>query len=227
MTRKHESEIRRLLSLYFIAGSPNCLLSPPDTLLQAISGGVTMFQFREKGAGALVGADAEQLGRQLQAICRAHGIPFIVNDDIGLALKLDADGVHVGQDDAPAAILRAKLGPSKIVGVSAHTLEEAQRAISDGADYLGVGPVYPTSSKPDAKAAAGTALIGQLRAAGITVPVVGIGGITPQNAAPVIAAGADGVSVISAIASAEHPELMAKRFRQALQLHNPATPQRP
>lgn len=194
--------IRELLKLYFIMGSVNCRLSPADTLLQAVNGGITLFQFREKGPGALGGAAAVDLARQLQAICRQRGIPFIVNDDIGLAEMLDADGVHVGQEDEPAAAIRRRLGADKIVGVSAHTLEEAQQAIADGADYLGVGPVYPTSSKEDARAVQGTQVIEQLRRSGLSIPLVGIGGITADNVTPVIRAGADGISVISAVAQA-------------------------
>ncbi|WP_342565928.1 thiamine phosphate synthase [Paenibacillus sp. FSL R7-0345] len=195
-------QIREWLKLYFIMGSVNCRLSPADTLLQAIDGGITLFQFREKDPGALSGAAAIELARQLQGICRQRGIPFIVNDDIGLAEMLDADGVHVGQEDEPAAAIRRRLGTGKIVGVSAHTLQEAEQAIADGADYLGLGPVYPTSSKADARAVQGTQVIEQLRRSGLSIPLVGIGGITADNVPPVIRAGADGISVISAIAAA-------------------------
>ncbi|WP_025688213.1 thiamine phosphate synthase, partial [Paenibacillus zanthoxyli] len=179
---------------------------------EAIAGGVTIFQFREKGPGALTGEAKFNLARELQGICRAHGVPFIVNDDIDLAIQLDADGVHVGQDDEPARVLREKLGSRKIIGVSAHTPEEVRQAIDDGADYLGIGPVYPTSSKDDARPVQGTILIQNLRKAGITIPLVGIGGITADNAARVFAAGADGVSVISAIAGADHPQAAAAAF---------------
>ncbi|WP_042200701.1 thiamine phosphate synthase [Paenibacillus camerounensis] len=210
--------IRRVLKLYFIMGSANCRLSPAETLTQAINGGITLFQFREKGPGALTGAAAVRLGRQLQAVCRAHGIPFIVNDDIGLAETLDADGVHVGQEDEPAGSIRRRLGTDKIVGVSAHTPEEARQAIADGADYLGVGPVYPTSSKDDARAVQGTQVIEQLRLSGFGIPLVGIGGITADNVAPVIRAGADGISVISAISAAAEVKEAASRLLNAVRL---------
>ncbi|MNB75019.1 Thiamine-phosphate synthase [compost metagenome] len=213
-----DAYIRRVLKLYFIMGSANCRLSPAETLTQAINGGITLFQFREKGPGALTGAAAVQLGRQLQAVCRAHGIPFIVNDDIGLAETLDADGVHVGQEDEPAGSIRLRLGADKIVGVSAHTPEEARQAIADGADYLGVGPVYPTSSKDDARAVQGTQIIEQLRLSGLGIPLVGIGGITAGNAAPVIRAGADGISVISAISAAADVKAAASRLLNAVRL---------
>ncbi|ANF98664.1 thiamine phosphate synthase [Paenibacillus bovis] len=190
-------------------GSINCARPPEQVLIDAIAGGTTFFQYREKGTGALTGSAAVELARQLQSICRAQGVPFIVNDDLELALQLDADGVHIGQEDAPAALIRQQLGPDKIVGVSAHSLAEAKQAIADGADYLGIGPVYPTRSKADAEPVRGTAIIEQIRAAGITLPLVGIGGIDARNAAPVLQAGADGVAVISAIAGALDSRLAA------------------
>ncbi|AHV97210.1 thiamine phosphate synthase [Paenibacillus sabinae] len=201
--------VRSLLKVYFIMGSVNCRRPAAEVLEEAIAGGVTIFQFREKGTGALTGAAKLDLARELQGICRAHGVPFIVNDDIDLAIALDADGVHVGQDDEPARILREQLGSDKIIGVSAHTPEEVRQAIADGADYLGIGPVYPTSSKDDARPVQGTVLIENLRREGISIPIVGIGGITVSNASPVLAAGADGISVISTIASASSPRLAA------------------
>ncbi|WP_339224704.1 thiamine phosphate synthase [Paenibacillus sp. FSL H8-0332] len=214
MTRIDSEDMRRLLKLYFIMGSVNCRLSPEDTLTAAADGGITLFQFREKGPSALKGAALLQLGGQLREICRNNGIPFIVNDDLELAAALDADGIHVGQDDLPARLIRQQLGEHKIIGVSAHNLTEARQAIADGADYLGVGPVYPTTSKDDAQAVRGTTVIEELRRSGLSIPVVGIGGITLENAPPVIRAGADGLSIISAIAGAEDIRETARRFAQ-------------
>ncbi|WP_151734687.1 thiamine phosphate synthase [Paenibacillus tengchongensis] len=217
MSRIDPAAMRSLLRLYFIMGSVNCpRLSPADTLREAIAGGVTLFQYREKGAGALQGAAALELGRQLQAICRENSVPFIVNDDIGLAELLDADGVHVGQDDAPARELRRRLGAHKIIGVSAHTVDEARQAVADGADYLGIGPIYPTASKDDARAVQGPPILEELRRCGLDIPLVGIGGITAGSARPVIEAGADGVSVISAIAAAEDIRQASAGFRHAM-----------
>ncbi|MFC3750719.1 thiamine phosphate synthase [Paenibacillus sp. GCM10012306] len=216
-------KLQEQLSLYFIMGTANCHKTPNDTLKEAIKGGVTMFQFREKGPGALHGQALLELAMSLQTLCRAEGIPFIVNDDIELAIQLDADGVHIGQEDEPAASIRRRLGSGKIIGVSAHNMVEVQQAISDGADYLGIGPVYPTSSKDDARAVQGTRLIMEIREAGIDIPLVGIGGITAANAAPVIAAGADGISVISAIAGAPDVTAAARAFVQAME----AAPTRP
>ncbi|WP_339256189.1 thiamine phosphate synthase [Paenibacillus sp. FSL P2-0136] len=214
MTRIDIEDMRRLLKLYFIMGSVNCRQSPEDTLTAAAAGGITLFQFREKGPAALKGAALLRLGQQLRQICRAYNIPFIVNDDLELAAALDADGIHVGQDDLPARLIREQLGEHKIIGVSAHNLTEARQAIADGADYLGVGPVYPTSSKDDAQAVRGTTVIEELRRSGLSIPVVGIGGITLENAPPVIRAGADGLSIISAIAGAEDIRETTRRFAQ-------------
>jgi thiamine-phosphate pyrophosphorylase len=212
MKRIDSEDMRRLLKVYFIMGSVNCRLSPADTLSAAADGGITLFQFREKGPGSLTGAALPELGQQLRQICRAYRVPFIVNDDLELAVALDADGVHVGQDDLPARMIRQRLGEHKIIGVSAHNLAEARQAIADGADYLGIGPVYPTSSKEDAEAVQGTAVIEELRRSGLNIPLVGIGGITLENALPVIRAGADGISVISAIAGAGDIRETAREF---------------
>jgi thiamine-phosphate pyrophosphorylase len=214
MKRIQLEEMRDMLKVYFIMGSVNCRLTPSETLSAAAAGGITLFQFREKGPGALGGAAALELGQQLRQICREHRIPFIVNDDLELAVALNADGVHAGQDDLPARVIRQQLGGDKIIGVSAHSLAEARQAIADGADYLGIGPVYPTSSKDDAEAVQGTAVIEELRRSGLEIPVVGIGGITLDNALPVIRAGADGISVISAIAGAEDIQGTVRGFRR-------------
>jgi thiamine-phosphate pyrophosphorylase len=217
MRRVDSEQLRRQLKLYFIMGTANCGKAPAEVLREAISGGITLYQFREKGPSALSGGARLDLARALQDQCRIAGIPFIVNDDIELAVQLDADGVHIGQEDEPAAVIRHRLGPGKIIGVSAHNMEEVQQAISDGADYLGIGPVYATSSKDDARAVQGTRLIAQIRDHGITIPLVGIGGITTGNAAPVIAAGADGISVISAIAGAADVTAAAQAMAEIME----------
>lgn len=215
MARIASGEMKERLAVYFIMGSRNSERPAADVLKEALDGGVTLFQFREKGPGALKEADKEALARQLQRLCRAYGVPFIVNDDVELALAIDADGVHVGQDDEDARCVREKIG-DKILGVSAHNVEEAMAAVDAGADYLGVGPIYPTSSKEDAKEAQGPDVLRRLREAGITIPIVAIGGITAANAKTVVEAGADGVSVISAIASAPSPKAAAAALAEAV-----------
>ncbi|MDT0126024.1 thiamine phosphate synthase [Paenibacillus sp. RRE4] len=202
MRRWDTEAVCRALPLYLVMGSVNTTRDPVEVLRQAITGGITLFQFREKGTGALTGEARITLALRLREVCSQHGIPFIVNDDVELAVAVEADGVHVGQDDADAALVRARIGDGRMLGVSAHSALEARRAVQAGADYLGVGPMYPTRSKADAHAVLGPAGVAELRAAGIAVPVVGIGGIMPDTAAAVMAAGADGVAVISAIAGA-------------------------
>lgn len=207
--------VREQLKLYFIMGSINCTQDPKQVLLEAIKGGITMFQFREKGISALTGREKTNLARDLQELCRKHGIPFIVNDDIELAVALNADGVHIGQDDADAKQVREKIG-DKILGVSAHTLAEVKKAMADGADYIGAGPIYPTLTKLDAEPVKGTALIEEVRNSGILVPIVGIGGIQADNAHEVIEAGADGVSVITAISLSENVYESAAALKKAV-----------
>lgn len=211
MTTSVSENLRKILKIYFIMGSVNCKNNnPAEILKEAIAGGITLFQYREKGESALKGGEKIALAKELQAICRNHQIPFIVNDDIELALSIDADGVHIGQEDESVETVRTRIGKQKILGVSVHSIEEAQAAIRDGADYFGIGPVFLTTTKSDAKASQGTKLIEALRAEGYTIPIVGIGGITAENASSVVEAGADGVSVITAISQAVSPRSAAK-----------------
>ncbi|GAB6182026.1 thiamine phosphate synthase [Desulfotomaculum defluvii] len=202
MSITSDSKMRELLKVYFILGSTNCTKDPLEVIRQAIEGGITLFQYREKGTGALAGEEKYKLAKDLQQICQQYRIPFIVNDDVDLALSLNADGVHIGQEDESAEIVRRKLG-NKILGVSVHTREQAYQAIQQGANYLGIGPVFPTTTKEDVKGVEGTALITNLRQEGLTIPIVGIGGINAANAHIVMEAGADGVSVITAISLAD------------------------
>jgi thiamine-phosphate pyrophosphorylase len=209
-------KVRGQLKLYFIMGSTNCTQDPKQVLTEAIKGGITMFQFREKGSSALTGSEKTKLARDLQELCREHAIPFIINDDIELAIALNADGVHIGQDDADAKVVREKIG-DKILGVSAHTLAEVEKAIADGADYIGAGPVYQTLTKVDAEPVKGTVLIEEVRNSGIGVPIVGIGGIQADNASSVIEAGADGVSVITAISFSGNVSKSASDLKKAVE----------
>lgn len=195
-------KLRKSLQLYFVMGSINCDDHPAHVLENALSGGITMFQFREKGPFCLKGEEKMELAKEFQRLCHYHGVPFIVNDDVELALSMNADGVHIGQEDGNIEMVRKKIG-SKILGVSVHNLTEARLAASFGADYLGVGPMFPTITKTDCKKVRGPRVIKSIRTGGITTPLVGIGGIHPGNAYQVLEAGADGVAVISAIS--KHP----------------------
>lgn len=202
--RYNVEELRKKLQLYFIMGSNNCKKEPVVVLKEAVAGGITMFQFREKGAGAKTGQEKIELAKELQAICKINNIPFIINDDLELAIAIDADGIHIGQEDEDPEIVRKQIG-NKILGISAHNLEEAQNALLKGADYLGVGPMYETKTKKDIREVKGPHVITNLRKNKINVPIVGIGGIKRGLINGVIKAGADGVAVISAISDSDNP----------------------
>jgi thiamine-phosphate pyrophosphorylase len=186
--------------------------SLPDIVRAAIAGGVTAVQLREKEAST---REMIEMGRVLLAITRAAGVPLIVNDRVDVALALNADGVHVGQADMPAALARRLIGSDRILGVSAATVAEAEQAVRDSADYLGVGDVYGTPSKPDAGPPIGLEGLAAVARA-VRVPVVAIGGITPENAAATISAGAVGVAVISAIVGAPDPLAAARQLREVV-----------
>jgi len=169
-----------------------------DCVRQAIEGGATFVQLREKEApfGAVV-----ELGCKLAAICREAGVPFVIDDDAEAALACGADGVHVGQDDMACAKAREMLGPDAIVGVSAQTVEQALQAQADGADYLGVGALIPTPTKPDAVDVTRDELRAICNA--VDIPVVGIGGLNVQTIPQIKDCGADGAAVVSAIFAAD------------------------
>lgn len=168
----------------------------------ALRGGVSVLQYRSKGKEHTV-CLAE--GADLKRLCVAYGVAFIVNDDLELARELDADGVHLGQDDGTIADARAVLGTGKIIGKSTHNIEEALQAEKDGADYIGFGAMYPTESKTISHlpGASGLAAIRKQ----IKIPIVAIGGITADNACRVIEAGADALAVISSVLSSPRPDL--------------------
>lgn len=161
---------------------------------QALEGGVTMVQIREKH---LSPEAFSTQARELKTLCRRFGVPLIVNDNVDLALELNADGVHVGQEDLEASQARAKLGPNRILGVSAHTVEQALRAQSAGADYLGVGAVFPTGTKSDASVLPFQTLKAICTA--VDIPAVAIGGISAQNIHQLAGSGICGVAVVSAL----------------------------
>lgn len=193
--------LRQQLRKYFIMGSQNCDRNPMEVLQEAVSAGITAFQYREKGEGALTGNAKLDLGKRLRKICASHQIPFIVNDDIELVEPLNADGIHVGQDDLSVKEIR-QLFPDKIIGLSVSNIHELEQSPLSLVDYIGAGPIYHTSTKSDAKSVVGVQWIETLRAQFPDLPIVGIGGINTHNAPLVIQAGADGVSVISAITKA-------------------------
>src|SRR5213080_1637361 len=161
----------------------------------ALDGGATVIQLRDKIASTRVLIEE---GLALRALTRERGALLIVNDRLDVALAVEADGAHVGQEDMPVALARRLLGPERILGVSAATRQEAEEAVAGGADYLGVGPIYPSRGKADAGPATGVQLLTEL-AARYAIPLVAIGGISATNAPEVIRAGAVGVAVITAV----------------------------
>ena len=183
-----------------------------DSVLAAvIDGGCRMVQLREKEWPS---ARLLPLARRLRERCRAAGVTFIMNDRVDVAVAIDADGVHVGQEDLPARIARSLLRAGMLVGLSTHDMEQARAARDDGADYVAVGSMFPTATKPDFQLV-GPALIRKLRAE-IRVPLVGIGGITHDNVVDVVRAGADGVAVISAVCAAADPAKATRRFLELI-----------
>ena len=168
----------------------------PQQVEAALKGGATCVQLREKH---LDDADMLAEAKTISALCRAYHVPFILNDNVPLAKLCGADGVHVGQDDLSAAEARRLLGPDKIIGVSAQTVEQAVLAEKRGADYLGVGAVFPTSSKDDATEVSYETLKAICQA--VSIPVIAIGGITKDNVAELSGSGICGIAVISAIYS--------------------------
>lgn len=193
-------------------GTPNCKHDPLVVLEAALKVGVTIFQLREKGENALRGKDLERFAIACQMLCKEYNVPFIVNDDVELALKINADGVHVGQDDIALGEIRTRFD-GKIVGVSVHTKEEMDNAVAGGADYVGIGPIFETKSKSDAKKPAGVTFLHQARTIYPEFPIVAIGGISEQNATEVIQAGADGVAVISAICESSNIQATIQTFK--------------
>ena len=180
-----------------------------DVVKESLDGGVTMIQLREKSLDE--GKFLEE-AKELQALCRERHVPFIVNDNVDIAKAMDADGVHVGQDDMAALDVRAKLGPDKLIGVSAHTVEEALLAEKQGADYLGVGAVFPTSSKSDVGEMSYETLKAICKA--VSIPVVAIGGISGENVGKLAGSGICGVAVVSAIYAKEDPQAAAAGLRK-------------
>lgn len=174
----------------------------------ALKGGVTCVQLREKD---LPREEIREEAVQLCSLCRRYGVPFLINDDVELAVECGADGVHVGQKDMEAGRARALLGEDKILGVSARTVEQALEAQKNGADYLGVGAVFSTSTKPDAKALPHETLRDICDA--VSIPVVAIGGIKKENMLQLSGCGADGVALVSAIFSAQDIESECRTLR--------------
>ncbi|MFZ7223384.1 thiamine phosphate synthase [Avibacterium avium] len=206
---------KSILRCYLVAGTQDCrhlpdyANNPQQTLLtrleQALKAGITCYQFREKGQFSLQDPQQiEQLARQCQDLCQQYNVPFIMNNDVQLAEKLHADGIHVGQKDTPVEQLAQQIEGKMLIGLSVNTLQQAQQHNAfNGVDYYGCGPIFPTFSKADAAPDVGINFVQFLREQGINKPLVAIGGIRTEHVPALLQAGADGVAVISTIMQAE------------------------
>ncbi|AGA35089.1 Thiamin-phosphate pyrophosphorylase [Thioalkalivibrio nitratireducens DSM 14787] len=193
--------------LYFV--TPDRASGRIALVAAALRGGARIIQYRDKSGTGMAGLPE---ARELLALCRKAGALLLINDDIELCLAAGADGVHLGEDDAGIADARTRLGPNRVIGASCYNdLDRARRALAAGADYVAFGSVYPSPTKPAAR----RANPGLLRAARgeLSAPICAIGGITPDNAAPIIAAGADMIAVIQAISEAPNPEAAARALQ--------------
>lgn len=179
----------------------------------ALDGGVTCLQLREKEASA---GEILALARTLLPLCRARRVPLLINDRVDIALAAGADGVHLGQDDLPLPEARALLGPDRILGATAHTVEEALRAQAEGADYLGVGAMFPTGTKTNTIPTSADTL--KAICAAVSIPVVAIGGVTAQNLPTLAGTGIAGAAVVSAIFSQSDLTAAARTLRAAADL---------
>lgn len=202
----------RLPALYAIVDPLDTGRSPLDLAAAYLAGGARLLQLRLKDAPARV---LYETALALRAVTRAVGARLVVNDRPDVAAAVDADGVHLGQEDVPVAVARRILGPDRWVGVSTHDEGEARAALERGADYLGVGPVYTTTSKEVALPARGLGVVRTVRAL-TDRPLVAIGGITAGTAPEVRAAGADAVAVISALSRASDPAAAVRDLIAAL-----------
>lgn len=206
---------REMLEIYFVMGSNNCKKDPLLVLREALEAGITCFQLREKGEGALTGQAYEKFASDCQQLCASYQVPFIINDDVELALELNADGIHVGQNDLAISTFREQ-AKGKIIGVSVHNVHDMRKAIADGADYVGIGPIYTTQTKKDAQPPTGVTALKTIRKQFNTFPIVAIGGITEANANEVYTAGADGVALISAICHSTQIKTIVENLRRTV-----------
>ena len=200
------------LSLYLVTDKSDDVEKFLNTIEEAIKGGTTVVQIREKTAETL---DFYNLALKVKEITTKYNVPLIINDRVDVALAIDADGVHVGQSDMPCDVTRRLIGEDKILGVSAATIDEAQKAQKDGADYIGTGAVFPTQTKDDAPKITKDDLKEIVES--IDIPIVAIGGISLENAHELKDTGIAGLSVVSAIMSSDNPK---KSSEELLEIFN-------
>jgi len=210
--------IKKFLDVYFITGSQD--IEDRDlyaVLEEAIKAGITMFQFREKGPGSLENQPIKkrELAIKLQILCQMYQVPFIVNDDVELAISIEADGIHVGQEDAPVEEVIRRVPANMIIGFSTSNAQEVADAERiEGVDYIGLGPVFTTLSKEDTDPEIGIEGMKDIMGEGRSLPIVAIGGITTDNAIEVRQVGVDGVSVISAITKSKNIKRTVEQLKE-------------
>ncbi len=197
-------------SIYLVTDTDMC---PRENLVQvvgeAVRGGVTLVQLREKNIST---RDFYNEALALKELCLKNNVPLIINDRLDIALAVDADGIHVGQSDMPVSVVRRILGNDKIIGLSAGSVKQAEEAVKDGADYLGVGAVFHTSTKSDANDV-GIEILKKVRSS-VKIPIVGIGGINAENIEELYGTGIDGVAVVSCIMASSDPYAATKRLAE-------------
>mgnify|MGYP003813827973 CR=1 FL=1 len=199
----------KMIGYYFITDSHLSRAGSLHDVKCAVDEGVEIVQYRQKDAST---RDLLSEARDLQRICQGTSTRFIINDRVDIALAINADGVHIGQDDMPYDITRKLLGPGKIIGVTVHNVREAAEAECMGADYLGVSPIFATGTKLDAGKPSGITLIEEIKRKA-KIPLVAIGGITISNAPDVISAGADAICAISAVVTKDNVVGEIRRFQ--------------
>jgi thiamine-phosphate pyrophosphorylase len=183
----------------------------------AIAGGADTIQLRQKGGST---RRMIEIAREMKKHCEEAGVPFIVNDRLDIAIAAKSDGVHLGQDDFPIPLARELVGEDCLIGGSASSMEEARKCLVEGADYIGFGPVFPTTSKDDAGPVSGLDILKEVVSA-IPVPIIAIGGITEKNACEVMEAGAHGIAVISAVCCELFPEQATRALYRAVGMETP------
>jgi thiamine-phosphate pyrophosphorylase len=201
-------------SLYLVTDSRQSRgRSNLEIVQAAVRGGATVVQLREKDMATRLLLEE---GRKIKEFLDNHHVLFLINDRVDVALALDADGVHLGKDDMPVPVARKLLGDDRIIGMSVEHPDEVESAVRSGADYLAASPIYTTATKPELETGLGLTGLAEIRKR-TTLPVIAIGGMNWQTAADVIAAGADGVAVVSAIVAAENPKEAARLILSEVQ----------
>jgi len=201
------AKTRKIKGYYFITDSSLTRRGIFEDVKIALSCGVSVFQYREKNKSTF---QMHQEAMELRKLCRK--VLFLINDRVDIALSSGADGVHLGQDDMPLKVAR-KILKKKIIGITVHNVKEAVEAETNGADYLGLSPIFPTSTKKDAGKPCGVEMIREVKKR-VKIPVVAIGGITIENAPQVVEAGADAFCAISAVLCASNPASVIKNLQQ-------------